>query len=69
VPFKELWSNKYGIPLIKNLMSSKKCFEIMRYLRFDDKEERANRTTMKRNNASSQLQSNKKQVNKEKTNE
>jgi hypothetical protein len=42
-PFKALWSEKYGIPLVKALMSRDKCLRIMRYLRFDDKSTRSSR--------------------------
>ncbi|KAL7868645.1 hypothetical protein SRHO_G00100290 [Serrasalmus rhombeus] len=39
----ECWSEKYAVPAIKETMSRDRYKEIMRYLRFDDKDTRAER--------------------------
>ena len=38
-----LWSEKYGFPFIKNVMSRNRFVEILRFLRFDDKSSRSQR--------------------------
>lgn len=43
VPFKSLWSMKYGPEEVRSLMSRDNCLKIMRYLRFDDKSSRSSR--------------------------
>ena len=37
-----LWSTKYGINIVKELMTRKKFTKIMKYLRFDNKQVRRN---------------------------
>jgi hypothetical protein len=40
---KAMWSENFGLPIIKKIMSRDKFLKIMRFLRFDDKASRQNR--------------------------
>lgn len=43
VPIRYLWSERYGVGIVKKLMSKNKFVNIMRYLRFNDKGTRESR--------------------------
>jgi hypothetical protein len=46
VSIKNMWSKDYGTPLIKEMMTRNKFYQIMKYLRFDDKSTRHSRISI-----------------------
>lgn len=44
-PVHEMWSAKYGVPILSSLMSRNKFLQIMKFIRFDPKETRQTRVS------------------------